>query len=451
MKRHYYRYIQVVGLLLFFAGVFIACKKNSPEVYTETMEVKIVHTEESALVARVEVSGTQHADIQVRYREKGEQEFIYSTKSIGKREHVVPLFHLKENTVYEVEIGVIEAGHSMPDFKGGYTFTSAPIPSWVKEFYKEEENRLNDPLPGYYLFASMSAPGCMYMVDSQGKLIWYQTTPYVIKSVHLTPVNTILSIQDSNGTPFGDGNIVLEYSLSGDTLFHLQHGQRGFDKWVHHDLIRSQNGSMVAITNVFDGNNIPGDGLVQWDPTGNKIWEWTTFDVPDELDPLLREQPWINSIDIDHDGHYLVSLRAVHQIWKIHSKTGKVLWKLGQNGNIQMDEETLFLRQHYAYRTESGEIMLFDNGDISRPYSRVLSFSIDEENRIAKTMIDLRLPEQYYSPIMGNAKLLPDGNILVASSSKNKAIKITPTGEVLWEMNTKSGIYRIEYLPNPFE
>lgn len=440
-----------MGWVLFVVCVFIACKKDGGRGHIETMDVNILNTEASALRARIEVNTKQTTNIVIRYRETGEHVFLYTTRSVGKREHVVPLFQLKENTIYELEVGMVENDNAEPIFKGGYTFTTAAIPGWVKEFYKEEENVLNDPLPGYYLFASMSAPGCLYIVNNRGQLVWYQITPDVVKSVHLTPRNTILSLQDNNGTPFGDGNIVLEQHLYGDTLFYLQHGQRGFDKWVHHDLIRNSRGGIVAITNVFDGNKVPGDGLVKWSSSGDKMWEWTTYDVQEELDPALREQPWINSIDIDHDGHYLLSLRALDQIWKVNASTGAVMWKLGKGGDIQMDEEAVFLRQHYAHRMENGEIMLFDNGDKSRPYSRVLSFIVDEEKRVAKTSIDIRLPAQYYSPIMGSAKQLPDGNMLVASSSTNRALKLDPSGHVLWELNTQSGIYRIEYLPTLFE
>lgn len=324
-------------------------------------------------------------------------------------------------------------------------FKTSSIPSWITEFYNPKANKIKDSLEGYYLFSSMGNPGCIYLIDQTGELVWYQTTEGVVKNVQVTEKGTILSLLDKNATNFGDGNIVLERSLGGDTLFYLEQGQKGFDKSIHHDMTVKPNGNIVAITNTFQ-EGTPGDGLVEWSTSGNKVWEWSTFDVKDELPSDLKESPWINSVFIDDDGHYILSLRTLNQIWKVDAKNGKVLWKLGEKGNISLETPLVFLRQHYAYRNHSGDIMLFDNGSAERPYSRIVSFAIDEISRTARTTSLTDLPIQNYSPIMGSGILLPDHTLLAASSSSQTALKMDLSGKVLFKLSFNKPIYRIEYV-----
>lgn len=119
---------------------------------------------------------------------------------------------------------------------------------------------------------------------------------------------------------------------------------------------------------------------------------------------------------------------------------------MGEKGNIKLETPFIFLRQHYAYRNLLGNLMLFDNGSNDRLYSRVVSFEVDEIQRTAKVNSINNLPTKNYSPIMGNGILLPDNNIIAASSTSNTALKLDLSGNVLFELSFKSQIYRIEYI-----
>ncbi|MCY4779625.1 aryl-sulfate sulfotransferase [Sphingobacterium sp. UT-1RO-CII-1] len=424
--------------------LYISCSKEEQQ-QTDVAAVQIFNDPSSALVARVVVSLNTSRTIKISCYNENKQ-LVYNNVSFNKQTHNVSLLQLKEKTNYYIEVAVLDEKSEFSTIEK-VNFTTAAIPSWVTDFYSPDLNKINDPLNGYYLFANMKSPGCIYMINSKGEIVWYKTTEAVVKSVHATPKGSVLAILDQNGTNFGDGNIVLETSLAGDTLFHLEYGKKGFDKWVHHDLAINPQGNIIAVTNTFQGG-FPGDGLVEWSSSGNKVWEWSTFDVQHEIDPNIQEQPWVNSVFIDHDGHYLLSLRALDQVWKVHSSSGKVLWKLGKNGNIKMDQPIHFLRQHYAHRNHQGELMLFDNGSDERPYSRVLSYTINEENLTGSISSITDLPKDNYSPIMGSAFLLPDNNILTASSSSLTALKLDPLGNTLFKLKFKSPIYRIEYIPS---
>ena len=43
-----------------------------------------------------------------------------------------------------------------------------------------------------------------------------------------------------------------------------------------------------------------------------------------------------------NNNNYVLSLRTLNQLWKIDSKNGKILWKLGLNGNIPIEESSIF-------------------------------------------------------------------------------------------------------------
>lgn len=432
-------------ILMLTIMVCISCSKKEVYPSFDITQVQIHNNPSSALTARVVVTLNMPSAIQVDcYTQDGD--LIVSTNSSIHKKHQISLIKLKEKTDYTVKVTLLN-DNSEKEQTVTKQFTSSSIPSWVTDFYQPKLNTINDPLNDYYLFASMGNPGCSYIINSKGEIVWYQTVDATVKSVQMTDRGSILAILDQNSTNFGDGNIVLETSLSGDTLFYLEHGKKGFDKIVHHDLAINPQKNITAITNTFK-DGLPGDGLVQWSSSGNKIWEWSTFDVSHEINPELKEQPWINSLFIDQDGHYIISLRAINQVWKVHSSSGKVLWKLGENGDIQINEPIYFQRQHYAYRNRNGHIMLFDNGSEKRPYSRVLAYAIDESNLTAKLISTTDLPKENYSPIMGSSFLLPDNNLLVASSSSLTALKIDQNGKVLFQLKFKSPIYRIEYVPS---
>ena len=429
------------------AVVTFSCEDNNhPNIYVES--VGVTNNETSALKARVNVVVSDQSLVQVKYWTDDENAAQLSEVSeTGKKNHVVPLFNLKENTTYHYRVLIISAN---PQPEGEIqTFTTASIPSFVKEFYKESENVISDESDGYYLFASMIKPGCLYLVDKTGKIVWYRTTPNVIKAARISRNNTVVTLEDTNNNQMGDGNIVLETSWADDTISYHVVGKKGFDKMAHHDVQIDKLGNTIVITNeVKDG--YPGDGLLVLDRQGQKLWSWSTFDAM-EINPVNYKQPWGNSLFIDSDNNYIVSFRSLCQVWKINSTTGAVIWKFGKNGDVEFDDDdNQFMFQHFAHRNKFDEIMVFDNGDASRPRSRAISFTINETTKKATTQINTFLPDNLYSAIMGSTSFLEDGNILAASAVNGTIVKMNTSGEVMWTLKTANRIYRVVYVEDPF-
>ena len=118
-----------------------------------------------------------------------------------------------------------------------------------------------------------------------------------------------------------------------------------------------------------------------------------------------------------------------------------------------MDQDAFFIRQHSAYVDAAGDLMLFDNGDRkNRPYSRILSFSLDEAMKVAKSSVNIKLNSELSADKMCSAEQIAVGKFLVCTSKRSGIISVVDKeGKVLWRVNLTKPSYRAYYLKNPFE
>ena len=439
--------------LLFCLIAVAACKKSNDVNSAITVSnMQVQNDETAALMAKISFTLSRHSGVTLVYTDKRTGEVKEAKSGREERNHTIQLYELNENTGYEYYLKYPDGDGKGETTSSKFSFTTASIPSSIKTFYKQDENVISEAAPAHFMFTSRMAPSSILIVNNTGKLVWYKAFRHMLKVVRFTKNNTFLCLIDENNTPFGDGNVILEMSLAGDTLFLLKQGMKGFTRSVHHDLQLSSRGHILAVTNVYptDGGKVPGDGILELDRNGNKVWEWTTFDTPDAAAMNATNQPWINSLVIDTDNNYLISLRTFSQVWKVNAQSGAVMWKLGKGGDVMMDAAGHFQFQHYAHRNNDGDVMLFDNGSATRPATRLLSFTIDEQQKKAVTKLNVPLPSHLYSAIMGSTMQLPDKQLLSASSTNNRIVKTDLSGNVLWALKVAEPIYRGEYIGNPF-
>ena len=95
---------------------------------------------------------------------------------------------------------------------------------------------------------------------------------------------------------------------------------------------------------------------------------------------------------------------------------------------------------------ENGDLMLFDNG-LHNQRSGGKAFRLDEENRTAQITINALLPADKYTSRMGNASILPNGNLLQCSSKTSSVMVTDKEGKVLWESVLHFAPYRAVYVP----
>ncbi len=152
--------------------------------------------------------------------------------------------------------------------------------------------------------------------------------------------------------------------------------------------------------------------------------------------------PHMNAIDIDDDGHILLSSRNLDEITKINRQTGEIIWRLGGEHNqftFVNDPLNGFNWQHDVRSLGDGYYSLFDNGREHNPSrSRAVVYKLDTENKTATLVWEFGNPPRTdISFYMGNVQKLPNDNFLInwAANYRPKATEVTPDGEVVYEMN----------------
>jgi hypothetical protein len=236
-----------------------------------------------------------------------------------------------------------------------------------------------------------------------------------------------------------------------------------------HDAILNADGSAYLMA--YEPNAATGltDAVVQHvAPDGDVLFEWNSADHVDvTTETVVGSNPdyaHINSFEIMDDGDLLVSFRNLSSVFKIarHAHdgfaAGDVVWRLGGRASdftitdTEGEPDGGPCAQHTATQLDDGNIMVFDNGawnlnplcidpanpsgpPIARTPTRIAEWSINDTTMSAEMVKDFTVGDRY-AIFAGSTQPLVGGNILVgwASSTQAVASELSPTGEVLWEI-----------------
>ena len=164
----------------------------------------------------------------------------------------------------------------------------------------------------------------------------------------------------------------------------------------------------------------------------------------------------LNAIDVDRDGHLLVSSRHLSQVTKIHRDPGQVLWRLGgPNSDFVFVGDPLngFSCQHDILVVGPRRYTVFDNGnDHDPPVSRAVEYELDPNEMTATLVWEYRPQPDRYAYYQGNAQRLPNGNTLInfVLADYPKVTEVNLAGEIEFEMGFLSGnvtTYRVFRCP----
>jgi len=348
-------------------------------------------------------------------------------------------------------------------FRAGlvHTFSTLPIYQATPYFALDtlDASVEKDIRHTYFLTQILSEPGSAVIFNYKGDIVWYAPFRKGVKVSHWTSAKTVLCIIGAAAIPVSGGDEILEMDLTGKVLTDLVVGKGEMDKLVHHEVRKDDAGNIYALTfdkRTFDlssvgglqKDTVSGDGMVLFDPSGHKIWEWSVFD---HLDPLKdsaiakQKKDWLhaNSLFRDKQGNFLVSFRNLNQVWKVEYPTGKVLWKFGEGGDFRLGGQDYFSGQHAAHINSDNQLMILDNG-VKRRLTRALSFVFDSAAKTARTNINVLLPKQYFNTSKGSVELL-DGDKLLFSLTDPRLFLLTDLhGKVLWRVTVGGDPYRIE-------
>tara|TARA_B100000029_G_C17597424_1_gene964671 strand:+ start:1096 stop:3174 length:2079 start_codon:yes stop_codon:yes gene_type:complete len=216
---------------------------------------------------------------------------------------------------------------------------------------------------------------------------------------------------------------------------------------------------------VADGETIEfpwvGNKLVEWDQeTGQEVWSWNAFDYYSMLDYDAHGGTWwwgtewhdwmhSNAFHFDEEESAIyMSHRHLSRITKIDYPSGDILWMMGLpcpymgSCATHICTELKFSFQHNIQLTENGNLLFFDNGNISpilhgfeEPLSRVLEVEVSNSGD-CEVIWEYTLDEDLYGPMHGSVQQLTNGNYLINTFGGGGTIlEISPDKELVWSVH----------------
>jgi hypothetical protein len=304
--------------------------------------------------------------------------------------------------------------------------------------------------PGFTLFSPLEADGAVYLIDLEGKVehTWKMPYPPGLYG-YLTDKGTLFyNGKIDNDTIEGKmpfhGGVAMEANWSGKVLWELRWPDQ------HHDGRLLKNGNILLMCSAplddeiarkvkggggggggegHGGRGGPqkmaGDYLVELTTKGQKVWEWRSwehFDPEQEVivDGGRGEWSHGNGLAELPDGNIVVSFRNICKVMEIDRKSGDILWKLGP---------PMLSVQHAPTPLANGNVLIFDNG--LHANSRVIEVQPSTKEIVWK--FQEAVPTGFFSPRIGNAQRLANGNTLINEGVFGRFFEVTPAGETVWE------------------
>ena len=386
------------------------------------------------------------SDAFISYWIKGSDSIYYSSNSFDNLSHEISLLYLKPESEYSFLINYSSADNKLKS--DTLSFITESLPDFLPDFSltKQKDFEFNE----YIFLRTQMDPGIQLLLDHNANVVWYQKSDTSLsRPFDIYSLNSYLSLYNPS--------LIYKITFEGDTSLKIITK----DKILHHELTKDVNNNIIALTyeyKAFDLSNfgglkddsIKGDGLVVYDSTGNLVWEWSVFDHEDPLsyDNInLLKKDWThgNGIGVTYDNNYILSFRNLNQLWKIDSNNGKILWKLGLNGDIPMKESSFFYAQHAIHEIGMDTFLLFDNGSRKeRMKSRALIFSM--KNDVFKLLNSIELPKDLFSFKQGSVYRIDQDKFLFCSSTNNKIVITDIDGKILWNLSSNFSFYRAYHL-----
>jgi hypothetical protein len=239
----------------------------------------------------------------------------------------------------------------------------------------------------------------------------------------------------------------------------------------NHDFLALANGNYVlfaydeqpyAMDTVVAGGNSNAivEGLIiqELDANHNLVFEWKSWDHFHVTDNAYMS-PWTgaslpfihaNAIDIDFDGHFLISCRGLDEITKIHRTSGEIIWRWGgSNNEFAFVNDYPFTHQHSIKSLGNNRYLMYDNGNYSGQYyqsgnniSRAVEYELDTILMEATQVWEFIHPDSLYTPSIGGAQRLPNGNTLINFGN----LQFLNIGSIVTEVDANNQIvFQLEY------
>jgi hypothetical protein len=398
---------------------------------------------------------------------------------------------------------------------------------------QKASGEVNKPYEGYTLFNPQGSD-TTYLIDNSGEVLHSWVSQYKTgNSVYLLENGNLLrtaNIRAQFGAAGGAGRVE-ELTWDGEEVWSFEYS----DDMVayHHDIQPMPNGNVLLIAwervsaeesrdagrdpklmpRSEEDQSIWMDHIIEVNREGEIVWEWHIADhlvqdydstkanygvVADNpgkvninyLGEVRASNDWnhVNAVDYNAElDQIMISVHNFGEFWIIdHSTTteeaageaGEILYRWGNPAAYDRGEtsDQILFGQHDAHWIPSdlpgaGNILIFNNGSKSRPYSSVEEISLPlkadgsyelEEAPGKEALVwhyEAPVQSDFYSDHISGAQRLPNGNTLVCSGADGHVFEVTAQGDIVWTYDnafpvvtpraTKNSIFRAEkYSPD---
>lgn len=455
------RGVTILGLLA--VGTAAGCGDGPgvtrPEAPAVT-RIDAVPNPQNALSLLVDVASSGLATARALAWIPGDPPDSTPVRSVAGGAFRLAVLGLEAETAYRVAVeGWGERGE--PVVSDTVEATTGALPDYLRYQADLLIGTMTGTVPGGYVVANLRRqPDAQYTVafDFTGKLRWYRRwdqvgsfgeqgkdgnfvvftggttgfTPLYGYYTEIAPDGEVVRTHRAPPLFYTDNHeILLTPGVGGPTAHFLSYDIRFLDLSDHGGSSRAR---------------VAGHQILRTGPGGDLEFRWDAWDHLDLDDWVLGTSPAActlcdfdhpNSLDLDHDGNYILSVRNLSQVVKIDSRTGAVLWKLGgRSGEFTFsnDPDNGPSGQHCVRVLDSGHLLLYDNGTEHVPQeTRVVEYSLDEDSRTATRVWEFRHVPAVYTPGLGSVQRLRNGNTFIGFGGAGLASLVDPAGMVLWE------------------
>jgi len=325
---------------------------------------------------------------------------------------------------------------------------------------------------GYLTFAAWgSTSRYLIMCDSDGNPYFYRQFDRIVGNVHLhfTDAHTegVMTAHMGYNPSY---YYLFNHNFEHIDTYEAGHGYETDD----HECLVLANGHVLIIAEeiipidmsklVANGKvnaSVVGSHFQELDLNHNVIFEWRSWDHFDITDVVYTpasdtrvsvtgtfiDPVHMNSIELDYDGHYLISCKTLCELTKINHETGEIIWRLGGGKKNQFTfiNDDIPIGYQHDIRPVPGkpnEYTIFDNGNNRHPnlFSRAVHVKLDTLNMTAEKIWEFRYNPDRYATVKGNCQILSNGNYYIdwSTNSTNTGIfgcEVTPDGEVVFEIH----------------
>jgi hypothetical protein len=187
-----------------------------------------------------------------------------------------------------------------------------------------------------------------------------------------------------------------------------------------------------------------GKLLLQW-RSDEHVGVDESYHLPPPPDPKVAWDYFhVNSISVDPaDGNLVISGRNTWACYKVHRRTGEVMWRLGgKRSDFDVAPRARFAFQHHVTAHPGGTFTVFDNEGgppDEAAQSRALVLAVDQPRRTVTLRRRLVHRPAVLSPALGSVQQLDDGHLFVGWGDSSYFTEYDADGDVVLDGHLAAG------------